>query len=79
MIETELIVDGALDEHQTFDDASAFAQYADGVRDDYALNGDGTEWELYALQHGHDGYLEDCSCAQYETSGKPYWSAGQES
>jgi hypothetical protein len=67
-----VIVDGALEEQQSFTDYLLQNEYIEQIKAE-AL-GDGYPTEIYVLEHDHDPNDDYCACAQYRTDHHPYWS-----
>jgi hypothetical protein len=65
--ETSVIVDGALEESETFFDYALLDEYVDSVRED--AEGHGYPTELYILWHDHKP--AECECIQYVQDHKP--------
>lgn len=65
----DVIVDGALEDTETFTDYLLMNEFIDGVRVD--AESDGYETEVFIQYHEHDMDIDDCACAQYETDHSP--------
>jgi hypothetical protein len=67
--EVTVIVDGAVEQEETFHDYLLMNAFIDGVREDAA--GDGYPTEVYVMEHEHDETGQECSCAQYVADHHP--------
>lgn len=69
-VEVSVVVDGALEETETFRDESLMLDYVRTVQDE--ANGHGYRTEVYVLEHDHEP--ADCSCVQYVQDHRPRWT-----
>lgn len=68
-----VIVDGALEEEETFRDYLLFDHYLSSLKEDAASHGYPTD--VFALYHLHDEDAGHCECIQFETDHSPIWSS----
>jgi len=69
--EVTVIVDGALEESQTFHDEALMRDFIDTIREE--AEGHGYLTEVFVMYHDHaDGI--DCECAQYVTDHHPTYT-----
>jgi hypothetical protein len=66
-----VLVDGALEQEDTFFDETAMRAWIDGVGQDAVA--DGYPTEVYIVEHAHawDDTDDECTCAQYLTDHHP--------
>lgn len=74
--EVEVIVEGALEESETFSDDVLMCDYVRQVGEDAESHGHPTE--VYILYHEHSP-AADCQCVQYVVSHKPDYAWNLES
>jgi hypothetical protein len=70
--EISVVVDGALEEEQTFTDYLLEAEYLDRIEEEATDHGYPTE--VFRLYHEHNPSDEDCGCIQYVQDHHPYAS-----
>lgn len=73
---TDLVIEGALEESETFYDETLLREYVYRLREELA--GDGVNGALYVIWHEHEPTLE-CLCVQYLQDHQPYETFGEES
>lgn len=56
----------------SFSPGRTVAEWLKSLRDDAVAVG--VTVRVYRISHGHDPYLPDCECAQYETDHRPVWT-----
>lgn len=71
--EVDLIVEGALEESETFGDETLMAHRI--AEWDEELRGDGYPGEVFVVWHDHAP--GECECVQYLQDGKPYAVIGK--
>lgn len=68
--EVSVVVDGALEESETFYDETPLSEYVESIRQE--AEGHGYPTEVYVLYHDHSP--SECECAQYVTDHHPAYS-----
>ena len=75
-IEASLVVDGCVSEDHVFDNQEAFDRWFHEIQ--FCAAGPqlttSVMWEIYVLIHEHDPHVEGCTCVQFVTDHRPYWS-----
>ncbi len=69
-LEASVVVDGALADEREFADGEEFGDldaWVDAVRREATV-----PTEVYVLRHWHHEDYDECLCAQYATSHRPY-------
>jgi hypothetical protein len=66
-LEASVVVDGALADEREFDDGGDLDAWVDAVGREATA-----PTEVYVLQHTHPDDYDECLCAQYATSHRPY-------
>jgi hypothetical protein len=70
--EVTVIVDGAVEQEETFHDYLLMDEFINGIREE--ARGDGYPTEIRVLEHGHADDGEECACAQYKTDHHPRYA-----
>ena len=76
--EVTVIVEGAVDSTEDFNrredgtESRMLRAFIDKVEADSKT--DGLATEVYVLHHGHGQSVEECSCSQFVTDGRPAYS-----
>lgn len=69
-IEASTIIEGALEETETFQYADEYQEWLDATIEELA----DVDAQVYAIHHEHDLDVDDCACVQYLTDHAPVWS-----
>jgi hypothetical protein len=70
--EVSVIVDGALEEAETFHDYLLLEEYVRTIESDAADHGYPTE--VYVVAHDHSPDVDECGCVQYLQDHKPQYA-----
>ena len=75
-IEASLVIDGSVSEDHVFNNQRDFDRWFHEIQ--FCAAGPqltaSVMWEIYMLVHEHDVRVEDCTCVQYVTDHRPFWS-----
>ena len=75
-IEASLVIDGSVSEDHVFNNQRDFDRWFHEIQ--FCAAGPqltaSVRWEIYMLVHEHDVRVEDCTCVQYVTYHRPFWS-----
>lgn len=74
--ESELIVEGSLEDHKIFDSEADLLRWIADLREEYARVGAVTVWEVYSTHHLHPYHGEECDCWQYVIDRSPIAKIG---
>ena len=70
--DVSVIVDGALDESETFFDCLVMGEYLESIQSEAKSHGYPTS--VFVLYHEHEETDEGCDCIQYLQDHHPWWT-----